>query len=98
MINIQQLLNILLNKLQILSCQRENRPINYHFKGIIQLDLIPWNRKILNDQFVDSVNIIMSQIYSNILIQYDCNKLYDFEPIDKNELKYMVKFVDVDDN
>lgn len=89
---------ILLNKLQILSCQRENRPINNHFKGIIQLDLIPWNRKILNDQFVDSVNIIMSQIYSNILIQYDCNKLYDFEPIDKNELKYMVKFVDVDDN
>ena len=85
---------ILINKIQIVDCIKNNQIINCHFQNINKTDIIYSGLKIHlsrlrnNNDYDKIINSIWKKIYSNIQIPFDRGKMIYFSPICPTELLY----------
>jgi GTPase SAR1 family protein len=88
---------ILYNKLEILSCLFHNIPITSIFHNFSKYEIgIPYDRLKYNNKYIEAINEIWNNIYSNKKINFNHNNYNDFIPIDKTELLYVLEYVDID--
>lgn len=81
---------ILLNKLEILDCLYNNNSKVSKFYNFSRFNNfgIPYERLKFNNKYLEAINKIWLQIYSNIKIEFNGNNYNEFVSIDKTELLY----------